>query len=316
VLGFDQREEIDRPPFSGTVIARFAGLDFKLDGAAALCARFVRAARDHAPSSPLEHRDAAAPKFAVDCHVEALGASRTEAMAEEVPALPRAGIAWSWGGDDGHVATRFGHARVALAAGRFAARIRVQDEALGPRFLLSGLSALVLHRLGGGILHSASVELDAGVVAFVGPSGAGKSTACRHVDGCALFSTDTLAVVPRPSGGARRMWFAHPLPGGTRPVPDMTSAARRWLPLRAVLRVHRSMFETSASDASPAAAVALLRESAFQLGSGVRGEHELLARLDELSQAVRIGRLQLCLGASLKPILDRWLLDQRVENCR
>jgi hypothetical protein len=302
VLGLDHRDEINRTSSAG-VIARFAGLDFKLDGPAALCARFVLAARDphpreDRPRTRVGHGDDTAPKFAVDCHVQTLGTRRSD----EGPPSGRAGIAWSWGPDGGQVSTRFGHARVELAAGRFSAHIAVRDEALAAHFLLSGLSA--------------SVELGSGVAAFVGPSGAGKSTACRHIEGCPLFSADALAFIPAPSENPPLpMWLSHPLPGGTRPVPDMTSAVRRWLPLRAVVRVQRSVDgETHVRDAAPAAAVALLRESAFQMGLGRSAEHELLAGLEGLSRAVRMGRLQLSLGTSLNPILSRWLVDQVRES--
>jgi hypothetical protein len=352
VLGLDHREEGNRAAITG-VIAPFAGLRFELDGAAALCARFVRAARALPGGGGWE--GTVAPKFAVGCHVEALAAGAAEPLspraaeplcpgaaeplspreaeplsppraaeplcrgaaeplsprAAEPLRSPRAGIAWTWCGGEGSVSTRYGHARVTLEAGRFAARIAVRDEPLAAHFLLSGLAALVLHRLGGGILHAASVELDSGVVAFVGPSGAGKSTACLHAGDCPLFSVDTLAVVPGPIGPAGAgVWFAHPLPGGTRPLPDMAASSHRWLPLRGVLRVHRSTDESSASAVSPASAVALLRESAFQIGDGRDAELELLAGLERLARAVPIGRLYLRLGASLKPILGRWLVDQ------
>ena len=63
-------------------------------------------------------------------------------------------------------------------------------SARAPHFLLGGLAVMLSHRLGGGVLHAASVEFDGGVVAFVGPSGAGKSTACRHMAGAPLVSVD------------------------------------------------------------------------------------------------------------------------------
>jgi hypothetical protein len=319
VLGIDHREADSRALSSG-VIAPFAGLRFELDGPAALCARFVRAARVQPPGG-CGREGTAAPKFVVDCHVEPLapgaaelplpGATQPRPGAHRPLPPSHAGIAWGWCGDEGSVSTRFGHARVSLEAGRFTARVAVQDEPLAAHFLLTGLSALVLHRQGGGILHAASVELDAGVVAFIGPSGAGKSTACLHVGGCPLFSADTLAFLPGPIDAAGAgVWFAHPLPGGTQPIPEMAAASRRWLPLRSVLRVHRSAGESSASAAPLASAVALLRESAFQIGAAPDAELELLAGLERLARAVPIGRLQLCLGASLKPILGRWLVDQ------
>jgi hypothetical protein len=168
-------------------------------------------------------------------------------------------------------------------------------------------------------------------VAFVGPSGAGKSTACRHVDEARLFSVDRLAVAPawlsapgltaapeRPAHfGAgprpRARWLAHPLPGGTRPVPDMPSAPERALPLAGLLRVQRATLGTRLERHSPAPAVATLRESAFQIGAAPSAESELLAVLDRLAQDVPVARLELLLRTSLTPLLRRWLVDQAEE---
>src|SRR5690606_32324814 len=50
-------------------------------------------------------------------------------------------------------------------------------DALAPHYLLGGLAVMLCRRLGGAVLHAASVELSGGVVALMGPSGAGKSTA-------------------------------------------------------------------------------------------------------------------------------------------
>lgn len=168
---------------------------------------------------------------------------------------------------------------------------------------------MLCRRLGGAVFHAASVELDGGVVAFVGPSGAGKSTACRHMEGAALVSVDRLAVVPLGS-----TWLSHPLPGGTRPVPDMPNAAPRWRPLTAVLRVHQSANGTGIDAPAPALAVTSLRESTFQSGLGPRAEEELLSALEQLVQHVPVARLELQLGASLKPLLRRWLESQAKDR--
>jgi hypothetical protein len=201
----------------------------------------------------------------------------------------------------------------------FEGRAWLDDDARAPHHLLGGLAVMLSHRLGGGVLHAASVELDGTVVAFVGPSGAGKSTACRHVEGAPLVSVDRLAILPLgavlpavlPSAPT---WFSHPLPGGTRPVPDMPSVPPRWRPLGAVLRVRQSANETAIVAPSAALAVTLLRESTFQSGLGPSAEHELLEALDGLVQHVPVARLELCLGARLKPLLRRWLKSQAEER--
>jgi hypothetical protein len=184
----------------------------------------------------------------------------------------------------------------------FAGRAWLDDDARAPHHVLGGLAVMLSHRLGGGVFHAASVELDGGVVAFVGPSGAGKSTACRHLEGAPLVSVDRLLVLPLAS-----RWLAHPLPGGTPPIADPPNAPPRWRPLMAVLRVRQSANGTVIRRPSRALAVTLLRQSTFQSGLAPSAEHELLEALEGLVQHVPVAELEFCLGASLKPLLRRWL---------
>jgi hypothetical protein len=231
--------------------------------------------------------------------------------------LPRPGITWRWGEGGGQLVTRFAHARISGGAGGFSGRAWLDEDTAAPHFLLSGLTALLAHRLGGAVLHAASVELDAGVIAFIGPSGAGKSTACRHVERAPLFSVDRLAIVPFGRVGsaqAEPLWFAHPLPGGTRPVPDMPTAEPRWLPVAGILRVERSPADTAIGLPSLAGAVTSLRGSTLQAGVGPGVEEELLGTLERLAQQLPVARLQLSLGASLEPLVRRWLVDQGEER--
>lgn len=316
-------EEISRTGLVGGVFASFGGLDFELEGDGAICDRIVRAAPARAPSaagggapgSGLRSRrqpNTLAPKFAARCRLQLLSS-----VGVERPVLPRPGITWHWGDGGGEVVTRFAHARISGGASGFSGRAWVDEDARAPDLLLSGLTALLAHRLGGAVLHAASVELDAGVIAFIGPSGAGKSTACRHVEPAPLFSVDRLAIVPlRRAGGepAEPMWFAHPLPGGTRPVPDMPSAGARWLPVAGILRVEQSLAQTAIGVPSLAGAVTSLRESTFQAGVGPGVEAELLGTLEQLARRLPVARLQLSLGASLQPLLRRWLVDQGEER--
>lgn len=303
-------------------VPRFAGLDFELSGDGEAVDRIVTAAPPCAPgsaggaalgvgTSPTLRANTLAPKFAARCRLHLLARGGAER-----PALPRPGITWQWAEGAGQVVTRFAHARIsggADGAGGFSGRAWVGDDARASHLLLSGLTALLVHRLGGAVLHAASVELDAGVVAFIGPSGAGKSTACRHVEHASLFSVDRLALLPLGLTGSPRtgpVWFAHPLPGGTRPVPDMVSAAPRWLPLAGVLRVERALAGSAIGVPSLAGAVMSLRESTFQAGVGPGVEAELLGTLEHLANQLPVARLQLSLGASLEPLLRRWLGDQ------
>ena len=301
MLALGDGDEISRELDRG-VIASFAGLVFELRGDPAVCER-ARRALDPAAST-------AAPKFAVRCVLELSPAS----PADLDPA--RAPIAWRWEHGRGDVRTRFGRAEVWPTARGFSARAAVAPVGGAPQ-LFAGLAALILHRHGGAILHAASVELDAGVIAFVGPSGAGKSTACRHVDGAPAFSIDRLAVMPGEApggdfGAPRTMWFAHPLTGGT-PLPDMPAAPPRTLPLRGVFRIHQSRAGTRIEPASRVTAVAALRQSSFQVGDGAEAELQLLERLERLVNSVPVAQLHLNLGASLAAPLRRWLVDQAKE---
>lgn len=292
-----------------------AGLGYVLEGDAVACERVARVAwAGAAPGANVGSAGAAnsaAPKFAARCRL------RLASPGPITRATPRGGLAWSWGADGGRLYTRGAVARVREAADGFDGVGWLADDGRAPHELLGGLAVMLSRRLGGGVFHAASVVLDGGVIAFVGPSGAGKSTACRHVEQAPLFSVDRLAVLPAavlpaavlPAAVAGSTWVAHPLAGGTRPVPGITSAEHRWLPLAGALRVQRSTSETAIVRLAPARAVMSLRESTFQAGLAPHAERELLAALDELAQQVPVARLELRLGASLAPLLRRWLED-------
>jgi hypothetical protein len=326
VLALDDGEEV-APPGSRALQARhdaglsapenrararaarvtFAGIELELTGDADACARIGRVARSGMLPAAAIGRDpmavvsnTPAPKFAASCRLQMVPPPATDRV------LPQSGLGWDWTAQGGELVTRFGGARLWQAPdGAFEAAAWLADDAPAPHHLLGGLAVLLTHRLGGGVFHAASVELDGAVVAFIGPSGAGKSTACRHVEGAPLVSVDRLALLPLGSG-----WFAHPLPGGTRPIPDMPGALPCWRPLAAVLRVRQSATGTAIVAPAPASAVTLLRESTFQTGLRPSAEHELLAALEQLVQHVPVARLELQLGASLKPLLRRWLNSQ------
>jgi hypothetical protein len=160
---------------------------------------------------------------------------------------------------------------------------------------------MLLHLRGGLVLHAASVVLDGGALAFIGPSGAGKSTACQHVSGGEPFAVDRLVLLPWPVENTSQ-WLAHPLPGGT-PRPGELGSAARWLPLRAVLRVHKSTHGSRLEPCSAALAVLLARESTFQLGRAPAAERSLLGTLDRLVRDVGLARLHVQLGSDLTPLL-------------
>jgi hypothetical protein len=350
VLGLGNCEEIAAGVARG-VIASFAGLDLELEGDRRTCQRILRVAPPGAVSHPgstssfapepgkcsggLSH--VSSPKFSQGClvHVQ----PRTSAP----PTLPGV-LTWQWTADRGTLATRFVHAQLEAVAGRVVARAWLDDDARAPHDLLNGLAVMLTHRLGGGVFHAASVEVQGRVVVFIGPSGAGKSTACLHMDLAPIFSIDRLAILPldvprdaharaerpdpdgtsaaqgtRPAPARKPLrerdrWFAHPLPGGTRPFTHTPFSRPRWLPISCILGSQKSAEGTSIVTPSRAGAVTLLRESTFQAGLAPSAERELLAALDDLAACVPVGRLRWTLGASLMAVSSRWLLGQAEER--
>lgn len=312
MLGLGNYGEIAAGVARGALVS-FAGLELELEGERRSCERVARVARGDRPSaleaepgtgwSRVSH--IAGPKFSRGCllHVQPRASA---------PSTSPGTLAWQCTPDGGTLATRFVHAELEHVVGRWVARAWLDDDARAPHELLNALAVVLVHRLGGAVLHAASVEVEGMAIAFVGPSGAGKSTACRHMGHAPLFSVDRLAVLPGADGGPGqpRTWFSHPLSGGTRPFPHMPSARPRWLPLSCVLAVQRSADEATIVTPSRAGAVRLLRESTFQAGLAPAAEHELLASLEELAARVPVGRLHWGLGASLKTVSSRWLMGQ------
>jgi hypothetical protein len=226
----------------------------------------------------------------------------------------RGWLSWEWNGGEARISTLSARARLWRLDTGYAVEAWLPLDYRSTRTLLGALYSAVLHDLGGFILHSASVLSGGGVVAFVGPSGAGKSTACRHMQE-PTFAIDRMAILPHPyestSGSETpprsRTWYAYPLYGGTSIDPDKPRVAPRWSPLRAVLRVQQARGETRLATCSAATAVALLRESTYHAGPGVKVEQEVLERLERLASAVPIGRVHFGLGPSLTPAVGRWL---------
>jgi hypothetical protein len=300
----------------------YEGMAFSFRGPSALldCVRRVadqehgptpqRAALDTTGAQPDPSGKTTAP-VPVACEVHE---PREPAPLLETP-RERGWLNWEWKADEARVSTLSARARVWRSGTGYAVEAWFAPDHRATRTLLGALYSAVLHDLGGFILHSASVLSGGGVVAFVGPSGAGKSTACRHMQEEPTFSIDRIAILPRhcesTSGSETpprsRTWYAYPLYGGTSIDPDKPRVAPRWSPLRAVLRVQHAKGEARLEACSAAAAVALLRESVFHGGPGVKVEQEVLERLEHLASAVPVGRVHFGLGPSLTPAVGRWL---------
>jgi hypothetical protein len=215
-------------------------------------------------------------------------------------------IGWSWHEDRAHMESW--HARAQLrgtgAEQRFEAQLTANRS--GAQSLLTGLSAALLHRRGGAMLHAASIELHGAVIALIGPSGAGKSTASRQLEGGRRFSVDRLAVAPEPGNG----WLAFPLPGGTRSALDPPVSTATQGPLRAILRVRKAASGVAIDHCPMPMALALLRQAAFFPRADSQAELELLVRLQRLATEVPVANLHSSLGTMLATPVGRWLSDR------
>ena len=281
----------------------FSGFQFRLRGDRQLLARFEAEpqarslAQSHPAEPPCPLQSPALPLAQVDCELEA-----SSALAPE-----RAGghpIEWSWQDRQGEVRTCNLRATLEHTGRRqFAVRARLPADLLAVPTLLSAVSPALLHAVGGTVLHAASVEFERRCVAFVGPSGAGKSTACRHTSDALSFSLDRLAVAPTEQG-----WVAYPLPGGKGSESNAPASAHASLPLATILRVARSTQGPHIEACRGHRRLAVLRQATFHGDRTPAAEHELLAALDALGQAVPVGLLEFALGDPLRAVIQRFIV--------
>ncbi|HKO91727.1 MAG TPA: hypothetical protein VJU61_11265 [Polyangiaceae bacterium] len=310
-------------PLQYEALLQYAGLGFSLQGPDDLLARFARvvsydagtvASSPARPGGKLDVEPLALATLECRLHEASPPTRRLESASE------RGWLRWEWTGQEARVWTLSAEARISRRGADFSVELWLPRGDRAVQTLLGGLSSAVLHALGGAILHSASVYLDGGVIAFVGPSGAGKSTASRQAHG-SLFSIDRLAIAPLPPAGASGRaplqgpsgWMAYPLLGGTLLDPGLPRAPSAWLPLHAVLRVHQAAHGCRVETCSPTGRLALLRESTYLGGHGASTELELLSRLERLSAEVAVARLHFSLGTSLTSLLRRFISQSPPE---
>jgi hypothetical protein len=275
------------------------GLLFWFEGADDLTAAITRVGRASWGSERASSKasDIGACARPIRCRLH-----RAPPAANQQERRPPGWLDWSWTASEARVSTQAGQARIWRQGSDFAAEAWLPPDDRGVQTLLAGLSSAILHAQGGVILHSSSVQLDGGVIAFLGPSGAGKSTASRQVEGSALFSVDRLAVAPRRGGGG---WLAYPLLGGTLIDANMPRAVPAWQPLLALFRVHQSSHGCTLQCCSRVGKLALLRESTYLGSREAATELELLSRLERLEADLPVARLHFGLGTCLTPLLRR-----------
>jgi hypothetical protein len=272
----------------------FAGVHFRLRGEGALLSCF-----EGAPLAMSLGESAALHLAQVDCELEA-----NPEIA--LPASERRGghpIEWAWQGARGLVRARDVHALVERTGrAEFGVRARLPSNPSAAEALLAAVAPVLLHAVGGTVLHAACVELSERAVAFVGPSGAGKSTACRHTSGSHTFSWDRLAVAPGAKG-----WVACPLPGGKPSGRTGARSVHAVLPLAAILRVVQSQRGPCVEACQSHRRMVLLRQAALHGGRTRAAELELLAALAALGEALPVGILEFALGDPLRPAIERFI---------
>lgn len=205
-------------------------------------------------------------------------------------------ITWEWSGDVARVETGRVRAELRrLSPGKYAATAFVVPNEAGCSALVTALTAAVVHREGGFVLHAAGVEIDGRAVLFIGPSGAGKTTAANHCEGARWFARDRAVLYRTPLG-----WYAAGMAGGDPIALPRTSAPL--LPLGAVYRVQRGS-AIAVREVLPARALRHLRESIQASRGDTFEEERLVERAMAFIDAVGVRELVTVLGAELTPLL-------------
>lgn len=205
-------------------------------------------------------------------------------------------ITWEWDGDIARVSTGRVRAELRrLSDGKYAATAFVVPSEAGCSALVTALTAAVVSREGGFVLHAAGVEIDGRAVLFIGPSGAGKTTAANHCHGARWFARDRAVVYPTPLG-----WYAAGMAGGS-------DGGDAWavgtvFPLGGVFRVVQGT-DVRTSSLPPARAVATVRESMQLVVGRSTDERACLDAAVALIESAVLERLETTLGRDLTPAL-------------
>ncbi len=208
-------------------------------------------------------------------------------------------IRCDWSGELARISTRRVRAELRRLGTSYAATALVAPTEAGCSALLTALSAAVIEREGGFVLHAAGVLLEGRAVLFVGPSGAGKTTASNHCHGARWLARDRASVYPTPLG-----WYAAGLAGGDDI--DLPRAPTTLAPLAGILRIRRG--ESRLEPTALVTTLRNLRESVQAAETSREGETERLAGLLALAGSASVGELAFELGRPLRPLLDGWVL--------
>lgn len=196
---------------------------------------------------------------------------------------------------------------------RYACSARVARDPMALSTLLRSLVAIVVHDVGGLIMHAAGIVLDEQAVLYVGPSGAGKSTAATLTEGASMFAADHVAVIPQRDGGV----LAYGLPGGNAAA--MTHTAQAVWPLAAVFRILRDAHEAAvphvprARVLQGAQSLFVLREAVESADVSTGAEQARLSAVTEIAPALTVGTLHTVLGAPLGALVRGQLASRGAQ---
>ncbi len=210
-------------------------------------------------------------------------------------------VSCRWEGELAHVST--GRARAELrqlGPGRYAASAFVVPDESGCSALVTALTAAIVEREGGLVLHAAGVELDGRAALFIGPSGAGKTTTANHCRELRWMARDRAVVYRTPLG-----WYAAGMPGGD-PI-DLPRSHGRVFPLGGICRIVKNTVGPRVLRLEGARAVFKLREC-VQSSAGI-DEADALERVEAFAREARICELETMIGvdptAALRAGLER-----------
>lgn len=160
------------------------------------------------------------------------------------------------------------------------------------------LTALLLDREGGLLLHGAGLVRDGRGLLLLGPSGTGKTTAARNAAGAQVLNDDLVAL--RPAAGG---WELHATPFSN---PSQVRPAWGQAPLAGILRLRQATppalgpLSAGQALAELAAAVPVLVADAARLPA-------MMARLAQVAQATPGAVLRLGPRPDYWPVVDAWL---------
>jgi hypothetical protein len=185
-----------------------------------------------------------------------------------------------------------------VGPGHYAVTARVAPKDDGMLALLRAVSAAVVQREGGLVLHAAGAEIDGRALLFVGPSGAGKSTALRQTERARCFAYDHVALLPGANG-----WLAWGLPGGTTArAPEAREIA---FPLAAIARVRKaSGIEPKLTALHATEALFAVRESVECADDSPGNEEVYLRTVMELCSKTEIYAIATVLGRPNDAVLQ------------